>query len=91
MVDLVAPTMPLRDTALRQAKPGEKPIKLSPENVALLANLYPTFALLREQDPVHWSELGFWVASRYEDVRGIVMNRTDWAGRLCSKYPALLW
>lgn len=42
----------------------------------LLADPYPVFRRLRETDPVHWSELGYWVASRYDDVRGVLMDRT---------------
>jgi cytochrome P450 len=71
--------MDMTDTAIldRATEALPERFSLDPSNTALLADPYPTFALLRERDPVHWSELGFWVVSRYEDVRGIVMNRTD--------------
>lgn len=32
------------------------------------ANPYPFYEKLREQDPVHWDELGFWVLTRYDDI-----------------------
>lgn len=36
---------------------------------------YPTFANLRENDPMHRSDLGYWVVSRHEDVRSVLMDR----------------
>lgn len=38
---------------------------------------YPLFKALREQDPVHFSDLGFWVTTRYNDVRAILMDREN--------------
>jgi cytochrome P450 len=38
---------------------------MAPEFVA---DPYPTYRRLREEDPVHQSPLGFWVLTRYEDV-----------------------
>lgn len=32
------------------------------------ANPYPFYEKLREEDPVHWDELGFWVLTRYDDI-----------------------
>jgi cytochrome P450 len=33
---------------------------------------YPTYARLRDEDPVHWSEkLGAWMVLRYDDIDGI--------------------
>src|SRR5947199_204886 len=38
-------------------------------NPAVLADPYPLFRRLREQDPVHWSEaIQAWVVTRYRDV-----------------------
>ncbi len=67
----------MTDTIVAAERALPHNFSLDPENAELLADPYPTFALLRENDPMHWSELGFWVASRYDDVRSIVMNRTD--------------
>jgi pimeloyl-[acyl-carrier protein] synthase len=38
---------------------------MAPEFVA---DPYPTYRRLREEDPVHQSPLGFWVLTRYDDV-----------------------
>ncbi|KUR72799.1 cytochrome [Novosphingobium fuchskuhlense] len=38
---------------------------------------YPIFKALRDADPMHFSPLGFWIATRYEDVRAILMDRTN--------------
>lgn len=52
-----------------------RPFALDPHDPEMLANPYPAFARLRTEDPVHFSDLGFWVVSRYADVRAIVMDR----------------
>lgn len=49
----------------------------SPDDASLKADPYTAFARLREEDPVHRSDLGYWVVSRHEDVRGVLMNRED--------------
>lgn len=49
----------------------------SPDDASLKADPYIAFARLREEDPIHRSDLGYWVVSRHEDVRGILMNRDD--------------
>ncbi len=41
----------------------------------LLRDPYPFFQHLRENDPVHWSELGFWVVTRYEDCRRVLVDK----------------
>ena len=33
---------------------------------------YPIFKALRDAEPMHFSPLGFWIATRYEDVRAIL-------------------
>ena len=38
---------------------------------------YPIFKVLRDAEPMHFSPLGFWVATRYEDVRAVLMDRTN--------------
>src|SRR5579862_7999332 len=36
---------------------------------SFLYDPYPTLALLREKDPVHWSDsIGGWVVTRYDDI-----------------------
>jgi cytochrome P450 len=39
------------------------------------ADPYPAFEWLRENDPVHRSDLGYWVVSQHEDVRSVLMDR----------------
>ncbi len=46
-----------------------------PTDPALLRDPYPIFARLRTSDPVHWSDHGYWVATRYEDLRATIMDR----------------
>ncbi|KPF80242.1 cytochrome P450 [Novosphingobium sp. AAP93] len=38
---------------------------------------YPIFKALRDAEPLHFSPLGFWIATRYEDVRQILMDRAN--------------
>lgn len=47
----------------------------TPDAAGMRADPYPTFEWLRENDPVHRAELGYWVVSRHEDVRGVLMDR----------------
>ena len=45
-------------------------------NAAILKdNPYSVFEKLRENDPIHRAEAGYWVVSRYEDVRNTLMDR----------------
>jgi len=49
----------------------------SPDAPAMRHDPYQAFAELREHDPLHRSDLGYWVVSRYDDVRSVLMNRAD--------------
>lgn len=46
-----------------------------PTDPALLRDPYPYFAHLRTNDPVHWSELGFWVVTRFNDSRSVLIDK----------------
>lgn len=48
-----------------------------PDAPELHRDPYPVFAEIRERDPLHRAEFGYWVVSRHEDVRGVLMNRED--------------
>ena len=49
-----------------------------PEDPATLADPYPLFERMREQDPCHWSpRLKSWVLTRYEDVKRVCMDKTQ--------------
>jgi cytochrome P450 len=46
-----------------------------PRRPDVLADPYPVLRRLREEDPVHWSEiLGGWVLTRYADVRAFLAD-----------------
>jgi cytochrome P450 len=50
-----------------KTKRGGPPVSF--HSAEFFANPYATYDLLRETDPVHWSdELGRWVLTRYEDA-----------------------
>jgi len=46
-----------------------------PGDPNLLRDPYPTYSHLRENDPVHWSKLGFWVVTGYEDSRNTLVGK----------------
>ena len=47
-----------------------------PEDPATLADPYPIFTRLRDEDPCHWSpRLRSWVLTRYDDVKGVCLDR----------------
>ena len=41
-----------------------------------LQDPYPTFSKLRDEDPIHRSDLGFWVATRYDDCRSVLIDKS---------------
>ena len=43
-------------------------VQFNPMDPAFVEDPYPTYHVLRSQDPVHHSPLGFWVLTRYADV-----------------------
>ena len=45
---------------------------LSPD---FLRNPYPAFQMLRANAPILKTEMGFWVASRYDDVTAILRDK----------------
>ena len=49
-------------------------IDFNPMDPEFLADPYPTYHRLRAEDPVHWSPLGFWVLTRYEDVVAVLRD-----------------
>jgi cytochrome P450 len=46
----------------------------NPMDPEFLADPYPTYHRLRMEDPVHYSPLGFWVLTRYEDVAAVLRD-----------------
>jgi cytochrome P450 len=47
----------------------------NPIDPDFLRDPYPVYAHLRNNDPVHWSDLGFWVVTRYEDSRSTLIGK----------------
>lgn len=45
-----------------------------PFDRAHIANPYAMYKKLREEDPVHFSQTGEWIITRYEDTRNILRN-----------------
>src|SRR5689334_5367211 len=49
----------------------------------VIADPYPVYRRLREEDPVHWSErLGAWIVTRYGDVQLLLQDRRLSADRI---------
>ncbi|MEH6517221.1 MAG: cytochrome P450 [Halioglobus sp.] len=46
-----------------------------PINTEFLQDPYLAYAHLRDNDPVHWSDLGFWVVTRFEDCRSTLIGK----------------
>src|SRR5688572_28089710 len=42
----------------------------NPSAPSFIENPYPVYAALREHDPVHRSNYGYWVLTRYDDIVG---------------------
>ena len=50
-------------------------VQYNPLTPEVRANPYPLYRQLREQDPVHWSELmASWVLTRYDDVEAVLRD-----------------
>ena len=58
-------------------------IDYKPNDPGFLADPFPLYQRLRDEDPAHWSSrLKAWVLTRYEDVRGVCLDRTMSSDRL---------
>jgi len=54
-----------------------------PEDPAILADPFPLYRRMQDEDPCHWSgQLKAWVLTRYEDVRRVCLDRTMSSDRL---------
>jgi hypothetical protein len=52
------------------------PVDWRPEDPAVRADPFPTFARLRDEDPCHWHpRLRSWVLTRYDDVKAVCLDR----------------
>jgi hypothetical protein len=58
-------------------------IDYKPNDPAVLADPFPLYARLRDEDPAHWSpRLKAWVLTRYEDVKRVCLDSTMSSDRL---------
>ena len=54
-----------------------------PDAPAFVADPFPVFRRLRDEDPVHWSpRLKSWVLTRYDDVRAVCLDKEISSDRL---------
>jgi hypothetical protein len=54
-----------------------------PDAPEFLADPFPVFRRLREEDPVHWSpRLKSWVLTRYDDVKAVLLDKEVSSDRL---------
>lgn len=62
----------------------------NPSDPAIMADPFPVYARLREEDPVHWSpSLKSWIVTRYTDVRDLLLSDDLSVRRLTQFYKAL--
>ena len=65
-------------------------IVYDPSDPQVMANPFPVYARLREEDPVHWSpSLKSWIITRYVDVRDLLLSDSLSVNRLVQFYSAL--
>ena len=58
-------------------------IDFRPDTPAFLADPFPVYRQLREQDPVHWSpKLKAWVLTRYDDIKAVCLDKEVSSDRL---------
>ena len=59
------------------------PIDFRPEDPAYLADPFPLYVRMRDEDPCHWSpRLKSWVLTRYEDVKRVCTGQEMSSDRL---------
>ena len=66
------------------------PIAYRPNDPALLANPFPLYRRMRDEDPAHWSPvLKAWVLTRYEDVKRVCLDSQMSSDRLRPFFASL--
>src|SRR5437763_14862850 len=64
--------------------------ELHPGGPAFLADPFPTYARLRDDDPAHWSlDLKGWVLTRYDDVKRVCLDSRMSSDRLRPFFASL--
>ena len=65
-------------------------IVYDPSDPSVMADPFPVYARLREDDPVHWSpSLKSWIITRYTDVRDLLLSDHLSVNRLAQFYKSL--
>ncbi len=65
-------------------------IEFRPETAAFLANPFPVYRRMQDEDPVHWSpRLKSWVLTRYEDVKRVCLDKEMSSNRLKPFFASL--
>ena len=65
-------------------------IDWKPDDPATLADPYPMFSRMRDEDPCHWSpRLKSWVLTRYDDVRQVITDAQMSSDRLRPFFAAM--
>jgi cytochrome P450 len=65
-------------------------IDYKPNDPRILADPFPFYRRLRDEDPVHWSpRLKAWVLSRYDDVKQVCLDSTMSSDRLRPFFASL--
>ena len=66
---------------------GTVAIDFRPDAAEFLADPFPLYRQMREEDPVHWSpRLKSWVLTRYDDVKAALLDR-----EISSDLPLEYW
>ena len=66
------------------------PIDFRPDAPEFLADPFPLYRRLREEDPVHWSpRLKAWILTRYDDVKAVLLDRGISSDRMRPFFAAL--
>jgi len=66
------------------------PIQYRPDDPAFLADPFPLYAQMQDEDPVHWSpHLKAWVLTRYDDVKRVCLDRELSSDRLRPFFASL--
>ena len=65
-------------------------LHFDPTDPSVRADPFPLFALLRAQDPVHWSPMfKGWIVTRYADVQAVLNGPALSADRITPFYASL--
>src|SRR5512146_2190694 len=65
-------------------------IDYRPDDPSFLADPFPLYARLQDEDPVHWSpRLKAWVLTRYDDVKAVCLDREMSSDRLRPFFASL--